>query len=217
MASCRMRGRSEAHRQPPVPVRLSTPIVRRIPRHRRAEREHPAGQCPLRAAAGGHRLPDHALRRPSGRSRTRTRRPAEGPQRHSHPRRRRANRSRSTARSCATGSSAWTETATRLKRALAHDRPPERGRELHPQPGQLWRRAAGSWAATCRASASTPGQAYRSRERTEAWRERASSIGVEVPCFASCVRALWRSRCSVQPSRSRSLCPCRKPRSRSGL
>ncbi|MFC4463764.1 hypothetical protein ACFPH6_04060 [Streptomyces xiangluensis] len=43
------------------------------------------------------------------------------------------------------------------------------------------RRAAGSRSVTCRATASTPGRAYRSRERTEAWRERASSIGVEVP------------------------------------
>ncbi|AXI91226.1 hypothetical protein SAM9427_36225 (plasmid) [Streptomyces sp. ETH9427] len=42
-------------------------------------------------------------------------------------------------------------------------------------------RAAGSRSATCRATESTPGRAYRSRERTDAWREWASSIGVEVP------------------------------------
>ncbi|AZS75054.1 hypothetical protein DDE74_32770 [Streptomyces lydicus] len=64
------------------------------------------------------------------------------------------------------------------------------------------RRAAGSRSATCRATESTPGCAYRSRERTEAWRERASSIGVEVPSSASWVRAPCRSRCRVQPSRS---------------
>lgn len=40
------------------------------------------------------------------------------------------------------------------------------------------RRAAGSRSATCRATASAPGRAYRSRKRTDAWRERASSIGV---------------------------------------
>ena len=56
--------------------------------------------------------------------------------------------------------------------------------------GHVRRRAAGSRSATCRATESTPGRAYRSRERTEAWRERASSIGVEVPSSASCVRAL---------------------------
>ncbi|MYT44650.1 hypothetical protein GTY89_20520 [Streptomyces sp. SID5471] len=49
---------------------------------------------------------------------------------------------------------------------------------------QLRRRAAGSRSATCRATASTPGRAYRSRERTEAWRERASNIGVDVPSSA---------------------------------
>jgi len=32
-----------------------------------------------------------------------------------------------------------------------------------------------------------------SRDHTEAWRERANSIGVEVPSSASWVRALWRS------------------------
>ncbi|MFK0011627.1 DUF5959 family protein [Streptomyces sp. NPDC091027] len=64
------------------------------------------------------------------------------------------------------------------------------------------RRAAGSRSATCRATESTPGRTYRSRERTEAWRERASSIGVDVPSSALWVRALWRSRCSVKPSGS---------------
>ncbi|TLQ42234.1 hypothetical protein FEF34_02400 [Streptomyces marianii] len=37
------------------------------------------------------------------------------------------------------------------------------------------RRAAGSRSATCRVTASTPGRASRSRERTEAWRDRAGS------------------------------------------
>ncbi|MFD6230527.1 DUF4158 domain-containing protein [Streptomyces sp. NPDC060232] len=45
---------------------------------------------------------------------------------------------------------------------------------------QLLRRAAGSRSATCRATTSTRGRAYCSRERTEACRERASSMGVEV-------------------------------------
>lgn len=39
------------------------------------------------------------------------------------------------------------------------------------------------------------------QERTEACRERAGSIGVEVPAFGSCVEALWRSRWSIQPPR----------------
>lgn len=43
-----------------------------------------------------------------------------------------------------------------------------------------FRRAAGSPWATCLATASMPGWAYRSRAGTEAWRERARSIGAEV-------------------------------------
>ncbi|WP_445530001.1 hypothetical protein [Streptomyces cyslabdanicus] len=45
----------------------------------------------------------------------------------------------------------------------------------------------GRRSATWRATASTPGRACRSRERAEAWREPASSIGVDVPFPVSCV------------------------------
>src|SRR5216684_9392319 len=54
------------------------------------------------------------------------------------------------------------------------------------------RRAPGSWEATCRATESTPGRAYRSSERTEECRDRASSIWVLVPFSASWVSALCR-------------------------
>ncbi len=65
----------------------------------------------------------------------------------------------------------------------------------------LRRRAAGSDWATWRATASGPGRAYRSRDRTEACRDRESSIGVLVPSSASCVSSECRSWWRVQPCR----------------
>ncbi|QDN93137.1 hypothetical protein FNV62_52490 [Streptomyces sp. RLB3-17] len=97
--------------------------------------------------------------------------------------------------------------ATRIILCLLAQRIGQLAEQIQDLDGRI-RRAAGSRSATCRATASTLGRAYRSRERSEAWRERASSIGLGVPPSASCVRVLWRIRCSVQPSRAaRCRCP----------
>ncbi|MEV5646269.1 integrase core domain-containing protein [Streptomyces flaveolus] len=84
----------------------------------RASRHH----GPVPAAAGGHRLPDHALRSPSGRSRAHLR-PCPGPAaaRPSSPP---ANPSMSTATSIATGSSVWPAAATRSDSASLATRSP---------------------------------------------------------------------------------------------
>ncbi|MFE2714126.1 hypothetical protein ACFXKI_19555 [Streptomyces mirabilis] len=97
--------------------------------------------------------------------------------------------------------------ATRIILCLLAQRIGQLTEQIQDVDGRI-RRAAGSRSATCRATASTLGRAYRSRERTEAWRERAGSIGVDAPPSAPCVRVLWRIRCSVQPSRAaRCRCP----------
>lgn len=73
-----------------------------------------------------------------------------------------------------------------------HTLSPEIGQQDRHQPqvrGHVLRRSVGSRSATCRATESTPRRTYCCRERTEAWRERASSIGVDVPSSASCGRA----------------------------
>lgn len=107
---------------------------------------------------------------------------------------------------------AWPVGRSGRPSAPADAAPRRREVPWHPPPRDFARAGAGTREAghgqrgRVRRRAGRPsrrrGGAYRSRQRTEAWRERAGSIGVHVPVSASCVRALWRSRCRVQPSRS---------------
>src|SRR5260370_33775043 len=64
---------------------------------------------------------------------------------------------------------------------------------------RYWRRAAGSLAATCRATASGPGRAERSRLLTEACRERAGRVGGLVALSGSRVSRPCRHRGGVRP------------------